>query len=122
VTITFLVTAFCACVLCVGPRWLGAPTKAGTPPVVGRTLACDPKLLGAVLQLEVPAERPGAWSWKSGPMVCESTGSKVHGLHLDVFMRRHQEGVRFGRRRIQARVLHLPPGVDVVDGRVVRVR
>lgn len=109
-TLTFLVTAFCSCVLCVGPRWVGARTSTGTVPAAGRTLACARGLEGAVLEVDGRA------------LVCESTGSKVRGLHLDVFVRTHQEGVRRGRRRVPARVLHLPPGVDLVDGQVVRVR
>lgn len=107
----FVVTAY-ACLA-------GEPcvTKAGTTPVPGFTLACDPTVLpiGSAVTLEGHGER-----W------CHDTGGKIKGRRLDLYLgvaekpRTRTECVRdqwrgpwcralkFGVQRLRVQVTHRP--------------
>ena len=101
--VVMLLTAFCPCrEICtkgnglpVGHRPL---TRAGTTPVQGHAVACDPRVLplGSIVEIEGLGERQ-----------CHDTGGAIRGLHLDVFFDQHAEARRFGRQRRRVRVLHV---------------
>lgn len=107
----FVVTAY----VCLA----GEPcvTRAGTTPVRGFTLACDPTVLpiGSAVTLE-----------GHGELWCHDTGGKIKGQRLDLYLgvakerRTHGqcqadnwrgrwcEALKFGTRRLRVRVTHLP--------------
>lgn len=77
----------------------GHPTKAGTQPVAGFTIAADPAVvpLGSLVAIDGLGER-----------MVHDVGGAVRGRHLDVFMGSCAEARRFGRQRRRVRVLHRP--------------
>ncbi len=85
-------------------------TKSGTRVVEGWTLACDPEVLplGSLVLID------GLEGWgRDGEMMCVDIGSKVKGIHIDVYLddeddptcERHRD---FGRQRRRIEVLHVP--------------
>lgn len=88
---TWLITFFCACVLCCGkPRTHPAYgiTASGHQAYQGLTVACDRKLL----HREV-------WIEGLGTRRCDDTGRLIHGRHLDVYVLDHAEATRLGRQK-----------------------
>lgn len=91
----FVVTAYA-----VGCDVKGShPTKAGTLPVVGFTVAADPSVLpiGSLVHIEDVGER-----------MVHDVGGLVKGRHLDVFMDTCREANAWGHRKKLVRVLHVP--------------
>ncbi len=86
-----IVTAYCLCALCTGHTH--GITKSGVRARVGHTIACDPKMLGAVV--ETP--------W--GLRVCEDTGSAIRGNRIDLFVKTHDQAKKFGVRIAKVRML-----------------
>jgi len=111
-TLSLLVTAFCTCVLCTGV-WFGHPTSTGTRPVAGRTLACDPKVFPMGTEILIEGV---------GVRTCETVGGAIKGRHVDLYVRTHHEGIRFGVQEARGRVVWVPTDWTVIGGRVVRVR
>ncbi len=76
----------------------GALTRSGKPPVVGLTVAADPKVipLGSLVYIEGVGERE-----------VHDTGGAVKGRRLDLFMASCGEARLFGRQQRQVRVLRL---------------
>lgn len=89
--ITVIATFYCLCSICTGHTH--GITKSGTHGKPGRTIACDRSWLGRVL--DTP--------W--GPRVCEDTGGKVHGNHIDILVASHEQAMRFGRQIVKVKVL-----------------
>lgn len=92
----WLVTAYCACVLCC-PHGHGI-TAAGAPPRAHVTVACPKEMaFGTVVAIE-----------GVGIRVCMDRGSAIQGQHLDVYLPTHQEARVFGAQHLHVRVLSVP--------------
>lgn len=78
---------------------LNHPTKAGTQPVVGFTVAADPSVLplGSIVHVE-----------GLGVRMVHDVGSKVKGRHIDVFVDDCAAARDWGRRRRAVRIIHRP--------------
>ena len=75
------------------------PTKAGTLPVVGFTIASDPMVLpiGSIVEIE----------GLRGERMSHDVGSGVKGRHLDVFMASCREARAWGKQKRRVRVTHI---------------
>jgi 3D (Asp-Asp-Asp) domain-containing protein len=78
----------------------GSLTKAQTRPQAGMTVAADPRVLPLGSRIIIRG-LPGVWH-------VHDTGPKVKGRHIDLFVRDCQEANNWGRRRVQAWVVHIP--------------
>lgn len=85
---TYELTAYCSCPICCG-KWSGGPTKSGTMPVAGRTIAVDPKKipLGSTVYIE-----------GLGVFIAEDTGSAINDKIIDIYFDDHEEAKKFGRQ------------------------
>lgn len=88
---TFIVTAYCACLLCTGHTH--GITKSGTRAIAGVTIACAPALMGKTVEIA-----------GVGLRVCQDTGSKIGRHRLDLYVKTHDEALQFGKHRMRARV------------------
>jgi 3D (Asp-Asp-Asp) domain-containing protein len=79
---------------------MGGTTASGHPTVEGHTVAADP----GVLPLGTRVEIRGAGRY-SGIYVVHDSGSKVRGTMVDIYMGSDRAAKRFGRRRVQVRIL-----------------
>jgi cystine transport system substrate-binding protein len=75
----------------------GSRTKAGTLPVVGFTVAADPRVLplGSIVEIEGLGERQ-----------VHDVGGAVLGRTVDVYVSNCREARAWGRRSLRVRVLH----------------
>ncbi len=88
--VTFIVTAYCACALCTGHTH--GITKSGHPVKANHTAACPPSMLGAIIHID-----------GLGLRVCDDTGSKIKGNHVDVYISDHNKAKKFGVKRLAVR-------------------
>lgn len=74
------------------------PTRAGTMPVIGFTIAADPKVLpiGSIVEIEGLGQR-----------MVHDTGGKVRGRHIDLFVGTCREAKEWGRRYKRVYVRHI---------------
>ncbi len=77
----------------------GSRTASGTPPQRG-IVAADP----AVLPLGSRIRVRGAGSY-SGDYVVRDTGGKIQGRKIDIYIPKHAQAKRFGRRHVRVEVL-----------------
>jgi 3D (Asp-Asp-Asp) domain-containing protein len=79
----------------------GDRTKTGVMPVVGWTIAADPRVLpmGSIVHIEGMGER-----------MVQDIGGKVKGFTLDVYLGSCREARLWGRRHRRVTVLHVPEG------------
>lgn len=79
-------TAYCPCAKCCG-EWAGGNTASGTVPTEGRTVGVDQAVipLGATVYIDGHAYK------------AEDTGA-FRGNIVDIYMKNHEEALRFGRR------------------------
>ena len=77
----------------------GWKTASGTPPQRG-IVAADP----AVLPLGSRIRVRGAGSY-SGDYVVRDTGGKIQGRKIDIYIPKHAQAKRFGRRHVKVEVL-----------------
>lgn len=83
----FELTAYCHCRTCNG-KWAYKPTKSGTMPKEGRTIAVDPNVIPL-----------GTKVYINGHMyIAEDTGSAIKGKKIDVFLNSHADTKKFGRK------------------------
>jgi 3D (Asp-Asp-Asp) domain-containing protein len=80
------------------------PTASGTVPHEG-IAAADPAILP--LGSRVRVTNAGEWS---GVYVITDTGSKVQGLHIDLFIASAAEARRFGKRIVYVQLLQTGSG------------
>lgn len=87
---TFSSTAYCNCSACCG-KWAGGPTKSGTMPVAGRTIAVDPKVipLGSKVMIN------------GNIYIAEDTGGAIKGNKIDIYFGSHSSALNYGRRTIE---------------------
>ena len=95
-TIVLLATAY-ACGCGAGP---GSLTKSQTVPQAGMTVAADPRVLPLGSRIIIRG-LPGVWH-------VHDTGRLVRGRHIDLFVSSCAEARSWGRRRVQAWVVHIP--------------
>lgn len=95
-------TAFTVTAYCPASDYAHGLTRSGVRPVEGVTVACDP----AVIPLQTAVSVPALASWVSGAgrFICEDTGSKVRGHHLDIRMDDCVRARAFGRRKLTGRI------------------
>jgi rare lipoprotein A len=86
-------------------------TAAGGPPHQG-VVAADP----AVLPLGSRIRIHGAGTY-SGKYVVRDTGRRIHGRKIDIYMPRHAQAKRFGRRTVTVEVLSHGPGSPTARAR-----
>ena len=91
--ITWLVSFYCACILCCGPKAQGI-TKNGMRATRGVTAACDKSRLNQVIWIE-------GFGWR----ICEDIGSAIKGNRIDIFVDDHQHALQLGRQVIKGMVI-----------------
>lgn len=84
---TFETTAYCKCEKCCG-IWTDSPTKSGTIPQEGRTIAVDPDVIPLGTQVIIDGQIYTA----------EDTGSAVKGNVIDIYFDNHEETEKYGRQ------------------------
>ena len=84
---TFETTAYCKCEKCCGV-WSDSPTKSGTIPQEGRTIAVDPDVIPLGTQVLIDGQIYTA----------EDTGSAVKGNVIDIYFSDHEETEEYGRQ------------------------
>lgn len=84
---TFETTAYCKCEKCCGV-WSDSPTKSGTIPQEGRTIAVDPDAIPLGTQVLIDGQIYTA----------EDTGSAVKGSVIDIYFNDHEETEKYGRQ------------------------
>ncbi len=84
----FTLTAYCSCEKCCG-RWAGGPTKSGTMPEAGRTVAVDTSVIPLGTHIIIDGHE----------YVAEDTGSAVRGKHIDIYFDSHDAALNFGKCR-----------------------
>ena len=95
---SWLITFYCACVLCCG-KWADGRTFTGVEPRQGWTVACDPKILPMGSLIEIEGLEVGRF------FECEDIGSAIKKRHLDVYMDSHADALKLGRKRLPVRVV-----------------
>lgn len=83
----FSTTAYCKCEKCCGV-WSDSPTKSGTTPKEGRTIAVDPDIIPLGTQVIIDGQIYTA----------EDTGSAVKGNVIDIYFDNHEETKKYGRQ------------------------
>ena len=83
----FTLTAYCNCSKCCG-QWAGGPTKSGTMPKEGRTIAVDPRIIPLGSRVVINGHT----------YIAEDTGSAIKGNKIDVYFDSHSEALNFGRQ------------------------
>ena len=83
----FSTTAYCKCEKCCG-IWTDSPTKSGTIPQEGRTIAVDPDVIPLGTQVLIDGQIYTA----------EDTGSTVKGNVIDIYFDNHEEAEEYGRQ------------------------
>ena len=83
----FSTTAYCKCEKCCG-AWTDSPTKSGTIPQEGRTIAVDPDVIPLGTQVLIDGQIYTA----------EDTGSAVKGNVIDIYFNNHKETEEYGRQ------------------------
>lgn len=83
----FSTTAYCKCEKCCG-IWSDSPTKSGTIPQEGRTIAVDPDVIPLGTQVLIDGQTYTA----------EDTGSAVKGNVIDIYFNDHEETEKYGRQ------------------------
>ena len=83
----FSTTAYCKCEKCCG-IWTDSPTKSGTIPQEGRTIAVDPDVIPLGTQVLIDGQIYTA----------EDTGSAVKGNVIDIYFSDHEETKKYGRQ------------------------
>lgn len=83
----FSTTAYCKCEKCCGV-WTDSPTKSGTIPQEGRTIAVDPNVIPLGTQVIIDGQIYTA----------EDTGSAVKGNVIDIYFNNHEEIEEYGRQ------------------------
>lgn len=90
---TCVLTAYCPCRVCCGPRARGI-TSRGHAPVEGCTVAADPTFFpyGTLLVID-----------GIGMRMVSDAGSAITGSRLDVFFESHAHALNFGRQERRVR-------------------
>lgn len=83
----FSTTAYCKCEKCCGV-WTDSPTKSGTIPQEGRTIAVDPDVIPLGTQVLIDGRIYTA----------EDTGFAVKGNVIDIYFNDHEETEKYGRQ------------------------
>ncbi|MBE5035684.1 3D domain-containing protein [Gallibacter intestinalis] len=83
----FSTTAYCKCEKCCGV-WTDSPTKSGTTPQEGRTIAVDPDVIPLGTQVIIDGK----------VYTAEDTGSAVKGNVIDIYYSDHEETEEYGRQ------------------------
>lgn len=83
----FSTTAYCKCEKCCG-IWTDSPTKSGTIPQEGRTIAVDPDIIPLGTQVIIDDK----------VYTAEDTGSAVKGNVIDIYFSDHEETEEYGRQ------------------------
>lgn len=85
---TLVVTAYCACTVCCGPKATGL-TAAGIRPTQGLTVAASRKIpLGTVMQ--IAGQR----------FVVQDRLAKRYDSRVDVYFTRHEDARKFGKQSL----------------------
>ena len=86
----FTLTAYCAGSCCCG-KWANGYTATGTEATEGRTIAVDPDIIpyGSQVLLIFPDGTQRTYT-------AEDCGGGVNGSHIDIYLDRHADALRFG--------------------------
>lgn len=85
---TFTTTAYCKCTACCG-IWSDSPTKSGTTPQEGRTIAVDPNVIPLGTKVSINGK----------VYTAEDTGSAIKGNKIDIYFASHQDAQNYGRQQ-----------------------
>lgn len=78
-------------------------TKEGKPPVAGKTIAADPRLLPLGSRVRISGAGPYSGEYRVGDV-----GPAIKGNKVDIFVQTRGEAIQFGRRSILLTVLEIP--------------
>jgi 3D (Asp-Asp-Asp) domain-containing protein len=81
----------------------GRLTSEGAKPIVGTTIAADPKVLPMGTRVRIT--EAGGYS---GIYTVSDTGGAIKGQKIDVFVRNYDEARQFGRKQVYVTVLDSP--------------
>lgn len=84
-TAKFKITFYCGCSICNG-QWTGQPTKSGTIPKQGRTIAVDPNIIPLGTEVYIDGKKH----------IAEDTGSAIKGYIIDYYIDNHEEALKLG--------------------------
>jgi 3D (Asp-Asp-Asp) domain-containing protein len=91
----FEATAYCACPKCCG-KWADGITASGTKATVKRTIAVDSNLIPLGSKVEIEG---------LGTYIAEDTGNAIKGKIIDIYFDTHEEALKFGRQKVNIRIL-----------------
>lgn len=83
----FETTAYCKCSECCG-IWTDSPTKSGTTPKQGRTIAVDPNVIPLGTEVVIDGNT----------YIAEDTGSAIVGNRIDIYFNEHADALKYGRQ------------------------
>lgn len=96
----FEATAYCACPKCCG-KWADGITASGTKATSKRTIAVDTSIIPLGTEVEIEG---------LGIYIAEDTGSAIKGKIIDFYFDTHEEALKFGRQKVNLRI------VSSIDG------
>ena len=91
----FEATAYCACPKCCG-KWAGGITASGTKATAKRTIAVDSNLIPLGSKVEIEG---------LGTYIAEDTGSAIKGKIIDIYFDTHEEALKFGKQKVNIRII-----------------
>lgn len=91
----FEATAYCACPKCCG-KWADGITASGTKATSKRTIAVDTSIIPLGSEVEIEG---------LGTYIAEDTGSAIKGKIIDFYFDTHEEALRFGRQKVNLRII-----------------
>ena len=92
-TVTFKVTAYCACVKCCGKS--DGITASGTKATQGRTIAADPRYYPYGTKIKLNGKT----------YIVEDCGGAIKGNRIDMYFDSHQDALQWGVRYVEGVVL-----------------
>lgn len=94
-----LVTAYCPCKLCCGPKAHGVTASGQAVAYHGeRFVAADTRLLPFGTRLRIPGYNGGA------AVEVIDRGGAIRGNHIDVYFPTHQQALQWGKQTLQVAV------------------
>lgn len=91
----FEATAYCACSKCCG-EWADGITASGTKATSKRTIAVDTSIIPLGSEVEIEG---------LGTYMAEDTGSAIKGKLIDLYFDTHEEALKFGRQKVNLRII-----------------
>ena len=89
----------------------GNLTSEGKPPVAGKTVAADPRVLPMGSRVRISGAGPWSGEYRVG-----DKGSRIKGNKIDLYVSSKAEAIEFGRRNVEITVLEIPKAGVPLEG------